>query len=225
MRSAECCWASSSRRSRSAAEMSRIRTPRTPEAQALRTPVAHASQTPAASVQGPYAAPTQRSSGGRAARTPGAYAPKAVVVHAPSSRPAWPSSQRGSVTAELAVLLPGVVLASVVILVAASAGVAQVRCADAARAGARAAALGKSPEEISAIAEDLAGPSAEVGVTESGQWVRVQVSLEVPLGPLSGALSADASFAALPEPTDPAGGSSVSTDPAGTDPEAASGPN
>src|SRR5699024_7391280 len=130
------------------------------------------------------------------------------------------ASERGSVTAELAVLLPGVVLAIVVILVAASAGVAQVRCADAARAGARAAALGKSPEEISAIAEDLAGPSAEVGVTESGQWVRVQVSLEVPLGPLSGALSADASFAALPEPTDPAGGSWV-----GTDPEAASGPN
>src|SRR5699024_1318751 len=217
MRSADCCWASSSRRSRSAAEMSRIRTPR--------TPVAHAPRILAAGAQGAHAARTQRSPGDCAARTSEAYAPETLVVHATSSPAAWRGSQRGSVTAELAVLRPGVVLAIVVILVAASAGVAQVRCADAARAGARAAALGKSPEEISAIADELAGPSAEVGVTESGQWVRVQVSLEVPLGPLSGALSADASFAALPEPTDPAGGSSVSTDPAGTDPEAASGPN
>lgn len=109
-------------------------------------------------------------------------------------------SEGGSVTAELAVLLPGVVLAIVVILVAASAGVAQVRCADAARAGARAAALGKTPQEVSAIAEELAGDGAQVSVTDSDQWVRVRVSVPVPLGPLSGVLGAEASFSALPEP-------------------------
>jgi len=137
--------------------------------------------------------------------TPVADTPSGPVAATPSTPVARLGGQRGSVTAELAVLLPGVVLAIVVILVAASAGVAQVRCADAARAGARAAALGKEPDQVSSIAEELAGPGAQVEVTESGQWVRVQVSLDVPLGPLSGALSADASFAALPEPTTPAG--------------------
>src|SRR5699024_12812827 len=145
MRSADCCWASSSRRSRSAAEMSRIRTPR--------TPVAHAPRTLAAGAQGAPAARTQRSPGGCAARTSEAYAPETLVVHAPRSPAAWRGSQRGPVTAELAVLLPGVVLAIVVILLSASAGGPQVRWADAARAGARAAALDQSPDATLAISD------------------------------------------------------------------------
>ncbi|WP_187368419.1 TadE family type IV pilus minor pilin [Ruania zhangjianzhongii] len=104
-------------------------------------------------------------------------------------------------TAELAVLLPGVVLAIVVILVVASAGVMQVRCADAARAGARAAALGEDEAEVAAIVQHLAGDDAQVTITRSEEWVDVRVSAEVPLGPLSGVLHTDVVFSALPEPT------------------------
>ncbi|HIZ34678.1 MAG TPA: pilus assembly protein TadE [Candidatus Ruania gallistercoris] len=104
-------------------------------------------------------------------------------------------------TAELAVLLPGVVLAIVVILVVASAGVMQVRCADAARAGARAAALGEDEAEVAAIVQQLAGDDARVTVTRSEEWVDVRVRGDVPLGPLSGVLHTDVVFSALPEPT------------------------
>ncbi len=116
-------------------------------------------------------------------------------------RPSSGSRDRGSVTAELAVLLPGVVLAIVVILVVASAGVMQVRCADAARAGARAAALGEDEAEVAAIVQHLAGDDAQVTITRSEEWVDVRVSAEVPLGPLSGVLHTDVVFSALPEPT------------------------
>lgn len=108
---------------------------------------------------------------------------------------------RGSVTAELAVLLPGVVLALVVILVVASAGVMQVRCADAARAGARAAAVGEAEGEVTAIVQHLAGDDAQVTITQSEEWVDVRVAAEVPLGPLSGVLHTEVVFSALPEPT------------------------
>ncbi|WP_022918370.1 TadE family type IV pilus minor pilin [Ruania albidiflava] len=109
--------------------------------------------------------------------------------------------QRGSVTAELAVLLPAVVLAIVVILAVASAGVMQVRCADAARAGARAAALGQDDAQVAAVVHQLAGEDATVTVTRSEEWVDVRVAAEVPLGPLSGVLHTDVVFSALPEPT------------------------
>lgn len=104
-------------------------------------------------------------------------------------------------TAELAVLLPGVVLAIVVILVVASAGVMQVRCADAARAGARAAALGEDEAAVAAIVRQLAGDGAQVTVTQSEEWVDVRVAGEVPLGPLSGVLHTEVVFSAFPEPT------------------------
>lgn len=118
------------------------------------------------------------------------------------------TGERGSVTAELAVLLPGVVLAIVVILAVASAGVMQVRCADAARTGARAAALGQEDAQVTAIVRQLAGDGATVTVTRSEEWVDVRVAAEVPLGPLSGVLHTDVVFSALPEPTaaDPPGG-------------------
>lgn len=109
--------------------------------------------------------------------------------------------ERGSVTAELAVLLPGVVLAIVLILAVASAGVMQVRCADAARAGARAAALGQDDAEVTALVQQLAGEGATVTVTRSADWVDVRVAAQVPLGPLSGMLHTDVVFSAVPEPT------------------------
>ena len=83
---------------------------------------------------------------------------------------------RGSVTAELAVGLPAVVLLLVALLTVASAAVAQTRCTDAARAGARSAALGEPDGEVVATARRLAGVGAEVAVSRAEGWVTVTVS-------------------------------------------------
>ncbi|SEE91094.1 TadE family type IV pilus minor pilin [Ruania alba] len=103
-------------------------------------------------------------------------------------------------TAELAVLLPGVVLVLVAVLVAAAVGVAQVRCADAARAGARAAAVGHSEAQVVDQAQHVAGPDATVSVQQAGGWVQVRVETDVPLGPLGGLLDVSAELSAAVEP-------------------------
>ncbi|MPV38725.1 TadE family type IV pilus minor pilin [Georgenia subflava] len=106
----------------------------------------------------------------------------------------------GGVTAELAIVLPGVVLLLVALLTAASAALTQVRVADAARAGARAAALGESSAVVSDVAQELAGAGAEVVVGDDGRYVVVEVSTELD-GPLGLAdLRARASARAVPEP-------------------------
>ncbi|WP_420113898.1 TadE family type IV pilus minor pilin [Pseudactinotalea sp.] len=111
---------------------------------------------------------------------------------------------RGSVTAELALGLPAVVLALVVVLLVASAAIAQVRCTDAARAAARAAALGEDSATVVAIATDLAGSEAHVSVSESGGWVTVEVSRPVATGWLGGSsLTARAEVAVPAEPGEP----------------------
>ncbi|WP_345044252.1 TadE family type IV pilus minor pilin [Georgenia daeguensis] len=103
-------------------------------------------------------------------------------------------------TAELALVLPGVVLLLVALLTAASAALTQVRVADAARAGARAAALGESHGEVAGVARELAGDDAAVLVSEAGGYVVVEVSRDL-AGPLRGAgLTARSSARALPEP-------------------------
>jgi len=107
---------------------------------------------------------------------------------------------RGGVTAELALVLPGVVLLLVALLTAAGAAVTQVRVADAARAGARAAALGESHAEVGEVARSLAGDASDVRVSESGGYVVVEVSQDFS-GPLGLAdLAASSSARALPEP-------------------------
>jgi Flp pilus assembly protein TadG len=85
------------------------------------------------------------------------------------------SEDRGAVTAEVAVLLPVVVLLLAAVLGLASTSVAQLRCADAARAGARAAALGDADAEVVAVASRVAGPDVRVAVRRSGEWVVVRV--------------------------------------------------
>ena len=107
---------------------------------------------------------------------------------------------RGSVTAELAVGLPAVVLVLVAVLLIAAAAVTQVRCTDAARAAARAAALGEDSAAVAAIVDDLAGEDARISVADDGAWVRVTVTAPVATGWLSGSLSARAEFAVPVEP-------------------------
>lgn len=93
--------------------------------------------------------------------------------------------EHGSITAELALSLPAVVLALVLVLAVGRVATAQVRCADAARAGAREAARGEATGAVVAHARGLAPSGAVVAVTRHGRSVAVEVSATVGL-PLPG---------------------------------------
>ena len=108
---------------------------------------------------------------------------------------------RGSVTAELAVGMVAVVLVLAVLLVTVAAASARMRCLDAARAGARLAALGETDAEVAALAHRLAGPGAGVLVVRQPPWVEVRVSTSVPGGWFTGgAVGLSASATAWAEP-------------------------
>src|SRR5690606_26784521 len=78
---------------------------------------------------------------------------------------------RGAGTAALALALPAVVLVLAVLLVTVSATTARLRCADAARTGARVAALGQGDGAVTAAAQRVAGPGAHVDVVREPPWV------------------------------------------------------
>ncbi|WP_235984927.1 TadE family type IV pilus minor pilin [Actinomyces trachealis] len=103
----------------------------------------------------------------------------------------------GMVTAELAVAIPSVVIVLALVLVAVSAGVTQLRVADAARSGARQAARGSG--DVAAVAQHVGGA---VSVTvETGALTCVSASRPV-IGPLGGlGLRASARACAYTEPT------------------------
>lgn len=102
-------------------------------------------------------------------------------------------------TAELALVLPAVVAVLVLALSTAGAAIEQVRCADAARAGARAAALGDDLAGVRAAVTALADDDAVVDVRRTGEWVVVRVSS--PWRTPWGALLASAEARAWAEPT------------------------
>lgn len=104
-------------------------------------------------------------------------------------------------TAEFAVLLPVVaLLVGVVVALTAAAGT-QLRCADAARAGARAAALGEDDGTVAAVARRVAGAGVRVAVGRDGDWVEVAVAGTVgPSLPLVGGLVVHATAVARVEP-------------------------
>ena len=123
------------------------------------------------------------------------------MVRARRARPG-DAGCRGSVTAEFAVGLPAVVMVLVVVILAATAAIGQVRCVDAARAGAREAALGSAVAQVHATAEHLAGEGAAVAVTREGAWVVVRVSRPVAaFGWLGRGLVASGRAQAWVEPT------------------------
>lgn len=102
----------------------------------------------------------------------------------------------GFVTAETAVALPALVLLAAMLIWGVVAAAGQIRCVDAARIGARAAARGDS--DATALAQDAAPPGAVVQVSQDGDTVRVTV--EAPcLGPgrLGAALSVRLSASAV----------------------------
>lgn len=121
-----------------------------------------------------------------------------------------PRGHTGSVTAELALGLVTVLLVLGAVLAVGVVAAAQVRCVDAAGAGARAAARGDDPAAVRRLAAHLAGDGARVVTTRDGDLVRVSVTRRVRL-PVPGrprlALGATASARVeVPAAQIPAGG-------------------
>jgi len=109
--------------------------------------------------------------------------------------------ERGAVTAELAVGLPVVAVLLLAVLTLGAASGAQLRAQDAARAGARALAIGQADGEVAAIVERVGGDGSRARLTRDGAWVTVEVSRPVAAGWLSSApLRASASATAWVEP-------------------------
>ena len=89
--------------------------------------------------------------------------------------------ERGTATAELAVVLPAVVLLTVLAVWAVLVGVAQLRCADAAGVGARALARGESVSDVRRVVAEVAPHGATVELRSSGDLVVVEVRAVVRL--------------------------------------------
>ncbi|MDO5662797.1 MAG: TadE family type IV pilus minor pilin [Brachybacterium sp.] len=86
---------------------------------------------------------------------------------------------RGSATAETAVVLPVVVMLVLVLGLAGSGLALQVRLETGARAAARELARGEDEGSAIAAAREVAGPSADVSISREGDLVRVRVTREL----------------------------------------------
>lgn len=93
--------------------------------------------------------------------------------------------ERGAVTAELAVALPGLMLLLVLLAGGGAAAVAQLRLEEAARAAARSLARGEPPAVAESEAHRLAGDSVGVSISSDGGFGVVRLTAAVP-GPLAG---------------------------------------
>lgn len=91
----------------------------------------------------------------------------------------WSANTSGMATAELAVALPTLVVVVAFAAALLHAVGAELRCADAARIGARAAARGESQAQIVGAAKAAAPPGAVVQVTISGTYSTVSVTSPV----------------------------------------------
>lgn len=101
---------------------------------------------------------------------------------------------RGSSTAEFAVVLPAVIFVLALVLGAAATGMVQLRLEEGARLGARAAARGESEETVQSIVHRVE-PAATVHISYEEEMTRVSLSRSAPgvLGRISSwELTADA---------------------------------
>jgi len=116
-----------------------------------------------------------------------------------------PRGQSGMVTAEFAVVLPAIVLVLGLSLGALGLALDQVRCVDAARAGARAASRGDSDGAVMQVVGRAAPSSAAVSLSSSGDLVQVSVVSRprVAGNLLPGWLRASSTASAVREPSDP----------------------
>ncbi len=105
------------------------------------------------------------------------------------------------VTAETAVVLPVLLLVLAGAVAAVTVVGAQLRCVDAAREGARAAARGESVAVVTAVVDRAAPEGAVTTVSPDGEEVRVTVSAEIaPLGAVPLRMTVAAEAVALREP-------------------------
>lgn len=88
----------------------------------------------------------------------------------------------GYITAETATAVPALVLVTGMLVWGVMAAAAQIRCLDAARAGARAAARSETQREVVAAARQAAPPGARIRTSHEGELVRVDVMARA-LGP------------------------------------------
>ncbi|MGY1840100.1 MULTISPECIES: TadE family type IV pilus minor pilin [unclassified Modestobacter] len=119
----------------------------------------------------------------------------------PVRRSRRPGAEAGMVTAETAVVLPVLlfVLAGAIAAVVVVAG--QLRCVDAAREGARAAARGEPAAVVQRIAGAAGPDGAVVGVGRSGDTVTTTVAAVItPLGPVPWRVTVTATATAEVEP-------------------------
>ncbi|MGY5765564.1 TadE family type IV pilus minor pilin [Brachybacterium sp. DNPG3] len=120
-----------------------------------------------------------------------------------SARSSRLRDDRGSATAETAIVLPVVVVMVLLILVVGTGMSMQVRLESAARTAARELARGEDPAVAAAAAQRVAGDDARVSIAGDGAWVVVTVSRELRVadGPLAGgSWTLDADAAARLEP-------------------------
>jgi len=115
------------------------------------------------------------------------------------------AGDHGMATAEFAVVLPAVVLVLALSLGALGLAWDQIRCVDAARAGARAASRGDSAGAVIQVATRAAPSEAVVSVGTSGDFVRVTVVSQPRLADklLPGWLRASSTASAVRESSDP----------------------
>ena len=107
---------------------------------------------------------------------------------------------RGMATAELAVALPAVALVIVSGMSAVSVLTAQLRCVDAAREGARAAARGEDPAVVRAVVVSTGPRGAGLSLDGDDRSVTVTVSAESGAGGVLPSFRVSASAVALREP-------------------------
>lgn len=88
--------------------------------------------------------------------------------------------QGGYVTAEAAVVLPCLVLLTALLMWGVAVLTAQLKCVDAAREGARAAARGDPTRRVVAVARHAGPERAEVRVRQRGGLIRVRVAAPAP---------------------------------------------
>ncbi|MDY6051230.1 MAG: TadE family type IV pilus minor pilin [Rothia sp. (in: high G+C Gram-positive bacteria)] len=103
-------------------------------------------------------------------------------------------AERGSSTAEFAVILPALIFILALVLGAAATGIVQLTLEEGARLGARAAARGETAETVTRIVQEI-DPTAAVSLEHTDDMTVVRVSRQAPglVGQISGwTLVADA---------------------------------
>jgi hypothetical protein len=89
------------------------------------------------------------------------------------------NSELGAVTAEIAVVLPALVVLLALLLGIAHVGAQQLQLEEAARAGAREVVRGESEDSVLRTVQRLAGPDAVTTVTHHDGWSTVEVRATV----------------------------------------------